>query len=128
MAKWIQVERADGDREYINSDLVQRVRVFERVTRLVFRAMPGGYDEIAVTGSATQAVARLDSGAAWPDARPVVDLAARCECGAGPLELHRPRCKVLAAEMAALGEKGRTNARTAPPKSRQKRSQGRAKG
>lgn len=67
---WIVVERPDGARESVNAGLVQRVRSFEGVTRLVFRAMPGGYDEIPVKGAPDDALARLRAGADWPAEEP----------------------------------------------------------
>ncbi|HEY5409919.1 MAG TPA: hypothetical protein VIJ94_04245 [Caulobacteraceae bacterium] len=97
MATWIEVETPSGEREAINADLVQRVRVFDGVTRLVFRAMPGGFDEIQVKGLPRQVQLRLAIGADWP----------------------REDDKVIS---GAPRERGRTKAGAVPPKSPQTRS------
>ena len=59
MARFVEVEKPDGAPFWVNADLVQYLRVFDGVTRMVFRALAGGYDEVQVKGSIEDALGRL---------------------------------------------------------------------
>lgn len=73
MAKWVLIEVVETMTvELVNLDLVQRVRMGrDGVARLVFGAMPGGFDELRVTGAVEEVWAMLRGAAeAAPAIRP----------------------------------------------------------
>jgi len=70
MAKFIRVYSPRGVGWLVNIDLVQTVRSWEGTTRLVFRAIPGGMDEVQVSGTVEEAEARLLRGEDWPEPAP----------------------------------------------------------
>lgn len=75
MFRWI--ETPAGGKRLVNYDQVRLVRSWEGITRLVFGAMPGGFDEIEVSGDVRAAEARLLAGEDWPVRPPALPQVAK---------------------------------------------------